>query len=78
MEDEDGCVGVASLPSVFMEREVNEVRRGRPTVALELVQVRTLYIGVQGCIMLLFVVVFLLLLGYGGQAFGGIADYLWW
>ena len=37
--DGDNSVGVASIPSVLIEREVNEVRRGRPSVALELVQV---------------------------------------
>lgn len=44
MQDETGSVAVSSLPSVFMEREVNEVRRGRPAVALDLVQVCTLFI----------------------------------
>lgn len=30
---------VTSLPSVFMEREASEIRRGRPTVALSILKV---------------------------------------
>ena len=30
---------VSSIPSVLMEREVTEVTRGRPTVAVAIVQV---------------------------------------
>jgi len=37
---EEGGVGVASVPSVLVQREASERRRGRPTVALDLVQVR--------------------------------------
>ena len=38
--DCNGSVSVASLPSVLIEREVTEVRRGRPAVALRIVQVQ--------------------------------------
>ena len=34
-------VEVTAIPSVFMEREASELRRGRPAVALEIVQVCT-------------------------------------
>lgn len=37
--DSSNKVLVASLPSVFMEREVSEIRRGRPTVALTILKV---------------------------------------
>jgi hypothetical protein len=36
---EGDSVGVASLPSVMMDRERSEVKRGRPAVALDMVQV---------------------------------------
>lgn len=36
---QSGSVGVASLPSVMMERDMSEVKRGRPAVALDMVQV---------------------------------------
>ena len=32
-------ISVTSIPSVFMEREASELRRGRPTVALDIVKV---------------------------------------
>ncbi len=32
-------VQVTGIPSVFMVREASELRRGRPTVALDIVQV---------------------------------------
>ncbi len=35
-----GGTGITTLPSVLMERDASEVRRGRPAVALDLVQVR--------------------------------------
>ena len=35
----DGGVSVASVPSVLVQREASERRRGRPSVALDLVQV---------------------------------------
>ena len=34
-----GAVLVSSLPSVLVQREASEVRRGRPTVALDILQV---------------------------------------
>ena len=37
-----GGVQVCSLPAVFMQREASEVRRGRPTVALAILQVGSL------------------------------------
>ena len=45
-------VGVASLPSVLMEREFSEVKRGRPAVALDMVRVSqtTLRIMYYSCI----------------------------
>ena len=35
----DDQVCVTSLPSVFMEREASELRRGRPTVATSIIKV---------------------------------------
>lgn len=46
---DSGSVGVASLPAVLMEREVNEVRRGRPAVALNMVQVSAYNITAHPC-----------------------------
>ena len=40
MYGEDGVVGVASVPLVLVQRDASERRRGRPSVALDLVQVR--------------------------------------
>jgi len=33
------AVLVSHLPTVFVQREASELRRGRPTVALEILQV---------------------------------------
>ena len=42
---------VTSLPSVFMEREVSEVRRGRPTVAPIIIKVPFMSLGVLSSIL---------------------------
>ena len=39
----DGGVGVASVPAVLVQREASELTRGRPSVALDLVQVMEVY-----------------------------------
>lgn len=44
-EDGSGSVAIASLPAVLMEREASEIRRGRPAVALDLVQVSDIKLG---------------------------------
>ena len=40
MDDISGGTAITALPSVLLEREASEIRRGRPAVALDLVQVR--------------------------------------
>ena len=45
--DADDQVLVTSLPSVFMEREASEIRRGRPTVAPTIVKVLFIYCDIN-------------------------------